>query len=352
MDLPNILRNDSFLVFNTSKVVNARINAKKETGGSIEVFLLNPVLPSKDPYISLSEQESTVWKCLVGNKKKWRVDESLKLEIPGHSGLVKISWHERDLDEVKFDWDSHKSFSEVIEGIGKLPLPPYIHKDPDAKDEERYQTVYSEESGAVAAPTAGLHFTNGILNELREKGIKKGNLVLHVGGGTFAPIKGSDPSEHPMHKEFFEVGKELLSSLIDSEQSKIIPVGTTSMRVLESLYWMGSSEEPDLEMTIDKYFPYKNHNRDIPWKLSLERILKKMESSGMDSLKAETGIFIVPGYRFRICSGLITNFHMPGTTLILLVAALLGDDWKRVYEDAIQKNYRFLSYGDSSLLIP
>ncbi len=350
-DLPKKLDSNDLLIFNTSKVVNARLFLKRESGASIEVLLLNPVFPSHDPMICLGSNKGSTWNCMVGNKKKWKEKEELEKSIDGLRLVVR--WEDREKNHVTFDWDGDQTFGELISSIGKLPLPPYLKHKPGEIDEKRYQTVYAREPGAVAAPTAGLHFSTLIIDELQGQGVDSGELVLHVGGGTFAPIKTDDPSEHDMHREYFEISRELLEKFLQDKGRRIIPVGTTSLRVLESLYWIGMlGGEQGFNSIVDKHTPYQHLGNLEPWEKALENIIDHMDKNGLDSFSGETGIFIVPGYSFRVANGLITNFHLPGTTLILLVAAMVGKDWKVIYDQAKREKYRFLSYGDSSLILP
>lgn len=348
--LPEYLQKDDLLVLNATKVVNARLFFKRATGARIEVLLINPILPSHDPFITLQTQNSCVWKCIVGNKKKWREDEILNLK----EGAIQLSvtWDNKELDKVKFEWTGEENFGQIVSLFGKIPLPPYLQKDPDEKDKQRYQTVYARSPGAVAAPTAGLHFNEKILQDIRDKGVRSAELVLHVGGGTFAPIKSDDPADHDMHHEYFEVSRDFIKNLIHHLDNRIIPVGTTSLRVLESLYWIGAlGPELGFDLNIHAHLPYEYSNIRTSPKKALENLISHMAENDLDVFTSETGIFIVPGFEFRYCRGLITNFHLPGTTLILLVAALVGDDWKKIYESAKTEGYRFLSYGDSSLLL-
>ncbi|MCP4461041.1 MAG: S-adenosylmethionine:tRNA ribosyltransferase-isomerase [Cytophagales bacterium] len=328
------------LVFNDTKVIPARLIFYKSTGARIEVFLLEPSRPSNYEQ-NMNAKISCSWHCMIGNSKKWKTEEIEVAEI----GLKAT----RQNDEVTFTWEQDLTFSEILEFAGKIPLPPYIDREVIDSDKDRYQTVYSKHEGAVAAPTAGLHFTDKLLTELDEKGIAKDYLTLHVSAGTFQPIKAETVDDHPMHREQIIITKKNVENLLKSES--IIPVGTTSLRTLESLYWYGVKLlNGDTDFFIPKLYPYGHSN--IPDKTdSLRAVLDYMGENKTSKLVGHTEIFIFPGYTFRICSGLITNFHLPGSTLILLVAAMIGEDWKKVYQEALAQNYRFLSFGDSSLLL-
>ena len=338
----NHLPMDALLVFNNTKVIPARIVLYKATGARIEIFLLEPLLPSKvHEEVMLSKQQCT-WKCMIGNAKKWKKGTSLSNEE------VKFTATRTGDDEVTFEWHG-MTFSELLEEIGKIPLPPYIHREIEQEDKDRYQTVYSKLDGAVAAPTAGLHFTRAIMEDLRQKKIPIEYVTLHISAGTFQPIKTDSITEHPMHNEQVWVQKSTIEALLTA--SKTITVGTTSMRTLESLYWFGVRLHQDLEdFHIRKEDPYEMEAIDREKALKL--VLEYMDRKEIKELGGQTEIFLYPGYTFRMCDGIITNFHMPNSTLILLIAAFIGEDWRKVYEEALANDYRFLSYGDSSLLIP
>lgn len=332
---------DSLLVFNNTKVIPARIIFQRATGARIEVFLLEPSRPSNYEQ-NMSAHGECSWHCMIGNAKRWKEDELVIPEI----GLRAS----RENQDVTFRWDSQLSFSEILEKAGLIPLPPYIDREVNEADKDTYQTVYSKHEGAVAAPTAGLHFTDELLDELKAKGMQEDFLTLHVSAGTFQPIKADSVDEHPMHREQIIVSKANVENLLKNET--VIPVGTTSMRTLESLYWYGVRllEGAD-DFFIPKLFPYEER-KPISKSESLQAVLAFMDTHNLEHIIGHTEIFIFPGYDFKICGGLITNFHLPGSTLILLVAALIGDDWKPVYDQALSNDYRFLSYGDSSLLMP
>lgn len=347
-ELPEILEPGSHLVFNDTKVIPARLIFYKETGARIEIFLLEPVKPSHLHMEVMSATKSSTWHCMIGNAKKWKVGTSLKMQLADE---IHVEATRLENDEVRIDWEANLTFSEIVTLIGNIPLPPYLNREVEEEDKPRYQTVYSNHEGAVAAPTAGLHFTDDIITKLIEKKITTDYLTLHVSAGTFQPIKAQSIDEHPMHREQIVITKANIEQLIEKEN--VIPVGTTSMRTLESLYWFGIklTSNPDESFFIKKLDPYETE-QSLTKNESLKNVLKFMSSKEIEVLYGHTEIFIFPGYEFKICNGLITNFHLPGSTLILLIAALIGKDWQKVYQSALDQDYRFLSYGDSSLLIP
>lgn len=352
-DLSDFLPSNSTLVFNDTKVIPARLHFTRSTGALIEVFLLNPILPSSVMAVAMEAKNTAVWKCVVGNKKKWKTDEVLTIshQITDQEITLSVSWENQNENQVRFRWNSDLQFSEIIEEFGKIPLPPYLNRAAENSDIEDYQTVYSKIEGAVAAPTAGLHFTDSVLNKIAAKGIKNVYITLHVGAGTFMPVKHDNALEHPMHNEQLVFTKEAIQGLIENIDS-LIPVGTTSMRSLESLYWYGVKliQNPESEFFIEKLFPYEDQILPTS-KEALEAVLAKFD--GQNTLVGQTEILIFPGYEFKLCKGLVTNFHQPQSTLLLLVAALVGETkWKEIYQEALQNDYRFLSFGDSSLLIP
>jgi len=353
-NLPDRLPTDSLLVYNDTKVIPARLIFQKETGARIEIFLLKPISPSRViPEVMLAK-EKVVFETMIGNLRKWKKDEILRGDL--FIGDQKISLFARLLDRdsktVEFEWsDSNMSFVDVVEVSGEVPLPPYLNRHAEEDDKERYQTIYSKKEGAVAAPTAGLHFTGRVFDRLSAKGIEKTQLTLHVSAGTFQPIKVDKVENHPMHSEQILVTKETIIKLRKSI-GKIIAVGTTSVRTLESIYWYGVKilENKGKEFLIPKLFPYKERKKMPSPSESLDAVLEFMNRMEKDEIMGSTEIFIFPGYHYQMVKALITNFHQPGSTLILLIATILGDDWKKVYEEALEKDYRFLSYGDSSLL--
>lgn len=340
MSIPNHLPDKCLLVFNDTKVIPARLIFSKSTGERIEVFLLNSAHPSNYEH-SLNAKTSCVWHCLIGNAKKWKAEEIAIAKI----GLTAT----RKKNEVTFCWEQDLTFSEILELAGEIPLPPYITREVNHLDKDRYQTIYSKYEGAVAAPTAGLHFTEELLTQLEERGIQKEYLTLHVSAGTFLPIKTETVDDHPMHREQIMITRMNVENLMNTEI--IIPVGTSSLRTLESLYWYGVKLlNGESDFFIPKRYAY--HHSDLPSKIkALQAVLDSMNQSKTTHLIGHTEIFIFPNYTFRMCAGLVTNFHLPNSTLILLVAAMIGEDWKKVYEEALSQEYRFLSYGDSSLLL-
>ena len=357
--LPALLPKESFLVFNNTKVIPARLYFTKPTGSVIELFLLNPFPNDLPISLSMEATESAIWQGMIGNRKRWKRDETLLVQLAGnaeHNGIdISVSWYDYDQSLVKLSWQpAELTFAQIIHYAGEIPLPPYLKRDPTEADRETYQTVYSKQEGAVAAPTAGLHFTPTVFDNLSKQGIGHDYLTLHVGAGTFQPIKTDDVRQHHMHTEQVVYTQQNLQNLLQ-HAGKIIPVGTTSMRALESLYWMGAKlingeNEP---FRLDQKYAYQLPTTDQPTvKASLMTVLQHMIETQQETLVAHTGIYITPGYELKLCKGIITNFHQPGSTLILLIAALIGDDWKRVYNEALQNDYRFLSYGDSSLLLP
>lgn len=342
-EITNQILSDSLLIFNDTKVIPARIILHKESGARIEIFLLEPVKPSTVHEEIMQSKVSCQWKCLIGNAKKWKVGTTLNhATLPLRATRV-------DDQEVQFEWEGDLVFSEILAEIGKIPLPPYMNREVEESDQERYQTVYSKIEGAVAAPTAGLHFTEEILGKLKRKGVSIEYLTLHVSAGTFQPIKAKSIYEHPMHNEQVIINRNTVEKLIN--QSRVIAVGTTSMRTLESLYWFGvklGSGKSEFHILKDDPYTFEPQAKEQ----AMKNVLSYMDQNNLVQLLGQTEIFIYPGYQMRVCKGLVTNYHLPGSTLILLVAAFVGQDWKRIYQQAIENNYRFLSYGDSSLLLP
>jgi len=338
-----LIPDKSLLIFNDTKVIPARIILFKDSGARIEIFLLEPIHPSGVHEEVMNAKTNCSWKCLIGNAKKWKIGTSLSSNT---SSLIATRV---DTEIVMFNWEKDVTFSDILTEIGKIPLPPYIKREVEKLDEDRYQTVYSKMKGAVAAPTAGLHFTEEIIDKLKHKGSKVDHVTLHVSAGTFQPIKVDKVEKHPMHNEQIWINKGTIENLLTTD--KIVAVGTTSMRTIESLYWYGVKlHGNECGFMISKDDPYRYEA--IPKEMALRKVLDEMKKKGLDKIGGETEIFIYPGYKFQICDGLITNYHMPGSTLILLVAAFVGDKWKSIYESALNFNYRFLSYGDSSFLFP
>ncbi len=340
--IEKLLPRESLLVFNDTKVIPARLILYKETGARIEIFLLEPIKPSSVHEEVMNEKKTCSWKCMIGNAKKWKITSRIMLSTFQFE-VIRISEN-----EVQFRWENGSSFSDLLTKIGKIPLPPYIDREVEEEDKARYQTVYSKMKGAVAAPTAGLHFSKEIIEKLNVSKIRTDFLTLHVSAGTFQPIKFEKIEEHPMHNEQVWISKGNIENLLNHKTA--IAVGTTSMRTMESLYWYGVKLlQGEEKFFINKNDPYhlKKENRNK----ALTAILSHMDRHGVDKIGGKTEIFIYPGYEFQICDGLITNYHLPGSTLILLIAAFIGEDWRKVYEEALANDYRFLSYGDSSLLL-
>lgn len=353
-DLPALLDSDSLLVYNNTKVIPARLVFQRQTGARIEVFLLQPVTPSRVMSEIMASKKPVVWETMIGNLKKWKDGEALQgtVTVANQQVVLTARLLNRELNQVEFSWSEEEiAFVDLVEACGETPLPPYLNRKAQEEDKSRYQTVYSEKEGAVAAPTAGLHFTEEIFEDLRKKGVQEAALTLHVSAGTFQPIKVQTVEEHPMHSEQMEIRLETIEKLLN-HKGKIIAVGTTSVRTLESMYWFGVQllENRGTLFKIEKLTPYARRESLPTDKEALEAIVKEMKAKSVDSLLGTTEIFLFPGYKFQLVDGLITNFHQPGSTLVLLIAALLGEDWKKVYHEALATDYRFLSYGDSSLL--
>ncbi|WP_347160196.1 S-adenosylmethionine:tRNA ribosyltransferase-isomerase [Pontibacter chitinilyticus] len=355
-NLPELLPPHTMLVFNDTKVVQARLLMQKETGGVVEIFCLEPVAPYREVQLAMQQTGNAVWKCLVGNNKRWK-NGAVKLFFAGGMLLAERQAQQEGHFLIRFRWEpAELPFAEVLERCGRLPLPPYLNRDLTPDDHTRYQTIYAAQQGAVAAPTAGLHFTERVLGKLREQSITTAYLTLHVGAGTFKPVKAEVMEAHEMHAEQLYISKLLVQRLLTQLGHPIIPVGTTSMRSLESLYWLGTKvlQQPELplqELTVSQWQPYESMAPPAAAD-ALHALLQYMERHSTNYLHASTQIIIAPGYTFRICNGLVTNFHQPESTLLLLVSALIGEDWRKVYQHALANGYRFLSYGDSSLLLP
>lgn len=341
-------------VFNNTKVIQARLKFFKETGAQIEIFCLEPIEPS-DYVLAFQQTEKITWKCIVGNLKKWK-DQDLKQIVSIRNIEIELTASKIETQGntqiIEFTWNIPEfTFSEIIENIGATPIPPYLKRESETIDKDRYQTVYSKLKGSVAAPTAGLHFTENVLGNLKKKIIGIEEVTLHVGAGTFTPVKSETIDEHEMHTEHFVVRKENIENLINSE--KIVAVGTTSVRTLESLYWLGVKvlTNPDLDLHFSQWEAYKL-NTNVSKSDALKALLKYMDNKSIKEFHASTQIMIFPGYSFKMVDYMITNFHQPNSTLLLLIAAFIGDNWRKVYDFALSNNFRFLSYGDSSILIP
>lgn len=349
----NYLPADSLLVLNNTKVVHARLIFQKSTGAQIEIFCLEPADPDTSVEIAFDQNSPVIWKCFVGNARKWK-EQPLKMELEnGELRAEKIrpdgnSWH------IKFSWDiPGMTWAEILEQKGHVPLPPYIKREDNPEDRLRYQTVFAQKDGSVAAPTAGLHFTPEVLKSLDQKNIHQTYLTLHVGAGTFKPVSEEGISQHQMHQEQVVISRETIEKLQGYEQQKIIPVGTTSVRTLESAFWFANRLKANFEedFLVEQWEPYDSKVR-INRQKALELLLKKMDSLKTDYLAGQTSLMIAPGYEFKMLGGMITNFHQPRSTLLLLIAAFLGSSWKDVYQYALDNDFRFLSYGDSCVFLP
>ncbi len=358
--LPDYLPTGALMVFNNTKVIQARIHFRKETGALIEVFLLEPAAPS-DYELMFQTHGHCEWYCLVGNQKKWK-EGSLRrsLEVNG----VILTLQATRLGEhgtsqhIAFDWDNDKvSFAEILDAVGELPIPPYLNRETQESDKTTYQTVYSKIKGSVAAPTAGLHFTDQVLSELDAHGIDREELTLHVGAGTFKPVKSEEIGGHEMHSEYISVRKQTLEKLLRHHASAIA-VGTTSVRTLESLYYMGVKLEQNPNLTeeqlhVNQWEPYQlSAKQEITPEKAIQNLLDYLIRNDLNTLHTSTQIIIAPGYQYKIVKMLVTNFHQPQSTLLLLVSAFVHGDWRKIYDYALAHEFRFLSYGDSSLLIP
>lgn len=351
-DLDQFLTPNQHLVLNNAKVIPARLYFYRTSGAKIEIFLLEPLAPFTLMDRALLAKHKVTWQCMVGNLKRWKQEEILTiiLEVNGTETKLKAKLISKELQTVELCWDTDLSFSEILERSGKTPLPPYIKRESELKDEQSYQTVFAKEEGAVAAPTAGLHFSEDVFIKLQAKGIMSSEVTLYVGAGTFAPVNSEFMVDHDMHSEMISVRQQWIVEILNANE--LVAVGTTSLRTMESLYWMGVklSEKTNEPFFLEKLYPYTFSNPPLTWKESLNVLLEYMKRHDLDVLQGSTALMIIPGYTFMSAKGLITNFHFPSTTLIMLVAAFIGDDWKKVYEEALLNNYRFLSYGDSSLL--
>ncbi len=346
------------LLFNDSRVIHARLRFTTPAGHAVEIFCLEPAKPA-DYQLSFSSHDPVHWICLVGGNRHWKdIPLSMRLATPQGEMTLQAERTGRAADgyEVRFSWlPSHLSFGEVLALGGLLPLPPYLQRDSEPDDEDRYQTIYARQEGSVAAPTAGLHFTERVFESLEATHIERLFVTLHVGAGTFKPVKTEKIGDHHMHEEMVIVGRGAIEHLLEAleQQRSIIPVGTTAMRVLESLYWHGLHAAGDLppHLEVDQWAPYRAGRPEISASEALRRILAQLDVHKADTLEGHTRLLIAPGYRFRLAGGLITNFHQPRSTLMLLVAAWTGEDWRRIYDYALCHDFRFLSYGDGSLLL-
>lgn len=357
-NLPDYLPSGALMIFNNTRVIQARMHFRKVTGALIEIFLLEPVAPS-DYELMFQACGRCSWLCLVGNLKKWK-DGLLEctFDVKGRQLTLtaKRVCEEKTSHRIEFAWnDSDISFAEILDAVGELPIPPYLNRETQESDKQTYQTVYSKIKGSVAAPTAGLHFTDKVLKALDDAGVERDEITLHVGAGTFKPVKCDAIADHEMHTEYISVHRSTIERLINHEACAIA-VGTTSVRTLESLYYMGLRlrNNPDLteeQLHITQWEPYETEATITPVE-ALLAIIAFLDRNGINTLHSSTQIMIAPGYRYKIVKMLVTNFHQPQSTLLLLVSAFVNGDWRRIYDYALAHDFRFLSYGDSSLLIP
>ena len=359
--LPDYLPANSLMIFNNTKVIQARLHFHKETGALIEVFCLEPIRPN-DYALNFQQTEHAAWLCMIGNLKKWK-EGTLKREMVVKGKPLTLT-AERGARHgtshwVDFRWNNPKvTFADILEVFGELPIPPYLNRETQESDKETYQTVYSKIKGSVAAPTAGLHFTPRVLDALRGKGVEPEELTLHVGAGTFKPVKSEEIEGHEMHTEYISVNRSTLEKLV-AHEGKAIAVGTTSVRTLESLYHIGVTllNNPDAteeDLHVKQWQPYEMtpETAATPAVDALQAIIAYLDRHHMETLHTSTQIIIAPGYEYRIVKAMVTNFHQPQSTLLLLVSAFLHGDWRKIYDYALAHDFRFLSYGDSSLLIP
>ena len=356
--LPDYLETGEMMVFNNTKVIQARLHFQKETGALIEVFCLEPAAPN-DYALNFQQTERFSWLCMIGNLKKWKEGTLRRtVEVKGREVVFTATRKEAygTSHWIDFEWnDAELTFADLLEAVGELPIPPYLNRKSEESDKRTYQTVYSKIKGSVAAPTAGLHFTERVLKALDEKGIDREELTLHVGAGTFKPVKSTEIEGHEMHTEYVSVKRSTFVKLL-AHQCKTIAVGTTSVRTLESLYYLAeivrknpNAEQNDLH--VSQWTPYEG-NHEMTTEEAIRTLLDYMDRHGLETLHASTQIIIAPGYEYRIVKKMVTNFHQPQSTLLLLVSAFVHGDWKTIYDYALAHDFRFLSYGDSSLLIP
>lgn len=351
---------NTLLVFNNTKVVEARLIFQKATGALIEIFCLEPTDDYPDITTAMLQKGRVLWKCLIGGASKWKHGMQLQklVDVADGEVVLEAAIKERLTDSfvIELTWQPEDlTFAEILHAAGQIPLPPYLHRQAEDEDKNRYQTVYAAHDGSVAAPTAGLHFTDAIFKKLSAKNIQTDFVTLHVGAGTFKPVKAAQMAEHEMHSEFLEISAQNLQNLITYLDKTIVAVGTTSLRTIETLYWMGvkilANEKATLEeLIVHQWVPYELAADNITTKEALTALLSWMNKKGLKKLITKTQILIAPGYQLKVAKGIITNFHQPQSTLLLLVAAIVGKDWKRIYEYALNNNFRFLSYGDGCLL--
>lgn len=353
-EIASFLPSNSVLVYNNTRVINARLRFKKASGATIEIFCLEPVTPH-DYVQSFASTDCCSWTCFVGNSKRWK-EGVLEMPLSVENNEIVLRAERLSKSDtgsvVQFSWDcKYVTFSQIIETAGEIPIPPYLNRSTESSDNVDYQTVFSRIEGSVAAPTAGLHFTPKVLADVDARGIKRLEVTLHVGAGTFQPVKSDTIGEHPMHSEFIAVDRDVINQLVTQEKS-IIAVGTTSVRTLESLYHLGCMVAQGQEIDeVGQWYPYSPDHPNLTKSEALGELVKYLDARKMKTLVASTRIIIAPGYKFNVVSGMITNFHQPQSTLLLLVSAFTGGDWRRMYDHALDGEYRFLSYGDAQLLL-
>ena len=358
-EVPALLPEQSTLIYNNTRVINARLRFRKETGSTIEIFCLEPVAP-RDYEQIFQTTGHCVWQCLVGNSKRWKQGAlAQKVDIDGREVTLTATRGEQrgNAWEISFDWDKgvNCTFADVLGAIGEIPIPPYLNRGTEQSDSTDYQTVYSHIDGSVAAPTAGLHFTHEVLADCDKRGIRRREITLHVGAGTFQPVKSEHIGDHPMHYEFISVPRDVILDIINAP-GPIIAVGTTSVRTLESLYYIGQilEDNPDADeeaLTVTQWMPYTTPCQ-ISTQQALQNIVDYLDRHHADAYMGSTQLMIAPGFEYRIVSGMVTNFHQPQSTLLLLVAAFVGNDqWRGMYDYAMDHGFRFLSYGDAQLLL-
>lgn len=353
-DLPSLLPQDALLVYNNTRVINARLRMHKESGALIEIFCLEPVAPA-DYEQAFAATGSCTWSCFVGNSKRWKQGELVaQIEVDGLPATLRAERVERsdNASKVRFSWDEPRlTFARIIAAIGEIPIPPYLNRATEESDGRDYQTVFGRIDGSVAAPTAGLHFTNAVLADIAARGIERREVTLHVGAGTFQPVKSEAVGDHAMHSEFIAVERSLIEDLARTERP-VIAVGTTSVRTLESLYHIGCLiAQGAWDGEVPQWWAYDPSHPALSVEDSMKAILGYLDAAGQDRIVGSTRIIIAPGYRYRVVSGMVTNFHQPQSTLLLLVSAFMGERWRGMYDHALQVPYRFLSYGDACLLL-
>ncbi len=356
-NLPKHIPSGSLMIFNNTKVIQARLRFRKATGAQIEIFCLEPEVPAD--YLQIFQQtESCVWQALVGNSNRWKsglLTQTVEVDGRTITLIAERLSAPASVNHVRFSWDGGVTFAELLEKVGELPIPPYLNRKTEESDNSTYQTVYSKIKGSVAAPTAGLHFTPEVFDALKSAGVTCEEVTLHVGAGTFKPVKSDIIADHEMHEEYIEVSRELIARIIAAGAS-VVAVGTTSVRTIESLYFIGEAvaengDADEQSLTVEQWTPYEREHTLTAIE-ALQALHDYMQRKGLDRIHSHTRIMIAPGYKYRIVKSIVTNFHQPKSTLLLLVSAFVNGDWKKIYDYALSHDFRFLSYGDSSLLIP